>query len=250
MSNMTRLLLAAAALMAVACGGTVPIPSPTPTATRAPTATPSPTATASAVPTPAVTSSPVALPDEGSLVGGTTYRVDAPGTEVDMIVTVPAGWQTFSGFIYKPSNGRPKVMLSHWHVEDVYHDPCHWAQEHTPIGPTVNDLANALSDQLGRDASEPTDAVVGGYPAKQVNLSVPDNFEERECDNGQFRTWISGPTPGEYGGFVYGRGQRDSVYSVDVAAERIVIHRLYMPSASETDLAELQALFDSVRLEP
>lgn len=172
-----------------------------------------------------------------------------------MTVTVPDGWPTISGFLY---TGRGTTFddttatLSHWTVHNVYPDPCHWTDSlpDPPVGPTVDDLANALAAQVGRDGTAPVDVTIDGYHGKWVMLSVAPDFNQEQCDNGDFKTWSSGNFPGDNGGFLYGPGQRDSVYIVDVDGERVVIHTTYLPGTPEADRAELSAIIESIQLAP
>ena len=45
-------------------------------------------------------------------------------------------------------------------------------------------------------------------------------------------------------------GNIDTVYVVDVNGKRVVIVARHYPGTSATDLAELQAIVDSVQIEP
>jgi hypothetical protein len=202
-------------------------------------------------PTPTPTPTPVALPDTNGDLGAGTYFVDDPAvTPVRFTFQMPAGWETIAGtFVGKISGSRFYVALSPWVVDQAYTDPCQWlfAELDPPLGPTVEDLANALANQVGRDATTPTDVMLGGYPGQMVELSVPDDFDATTCDNDEFRMWRS---LGSAGGYNYGPGQRDTVYIIDVDGERLVFHAMYTPTASEEDVAEIQAIVDSIRIEP
>jgi hypothetical protein len=233
MSNIAKLALGAAIVIVAALGFQLV----TPGADRigGPAVTPEPAPT------------PVELPDTTGELAAGRYFVDNPAvTPVRFTLEVPAGWETIEGgFLGKIADRTFYVSVSSWIVDNAYVDPCQWvgSEIDPPIGPTVDDLANALADQVGRNGSEPTDVTLGGYEGKKVELSVPADFQTESCDNGDFRTWRGG-------GYNYGPGQRDTVYIVDVQGERLVIHTTYLPSASEQDLAELGAVVDSIRIEP
>jgi len=208
---------------------------------------------------PPPTATPAVLPTSGTfmpLVAG-TYVIDDPAvSSVRMIVTVPDGWQTVSSLLLNARgvgfDSETTTTLSHWQIQNVYSDPCHSSTSlmSPPVGPTVDDLAIALADQVGRDGSEPVDVVIDGYSGKMVELSVPAAFDQTACDNGDFKMWSSGPYAGDYGGFLYGPGQRDAVYIVDVDGQRVVIHTTYLPGTPEARRTELQQIFESIRLEP
>ena len=162
-------------------------------------------ATPTVVPTPTVTPIPLPISDTDLSLGAGTYVIDDQAvTPVKMVVTVPSGWQTVSGFLFK-SRGtiidETTISLSHWRVTNVYSDPCRWetSLSDPPVGPTVDDLANALADQVERDATEPVDITIDGHVGKKVESIVPTNFDATACDNADFKTFSSGPFPGDYG---------------------------------------------------
>jgi hypothetical protein len=237
MSNIAKLALGAAAVIVAALLG-IQLVTPGADGIGGPAVTTEPTP------------SPMELPNvTGELAAG-RYFVDDPAvTPVRFTLEVPAGWETIEGgFLGKIADRAFYVSVSSWIVDNAYVDPCQWVESEIdpPIGPTVDDLADALADQVGRDGSEPTDVTLGGYEGKKVELSVPADFQVASCDNGELRTWRSG---GSAGGYNYGPGQRDTVYILDVEGERLVIHTTYLPRASEEDLAELAAIVESIRIE-
>jgi hypothetical protein len=131
-------------------------------------------------------------------------------------------------------------------------DPCRQSsggQLDPPVGPTVDDLATALQDQAGETATAPSDVTVGGYSGKRVELSLPSGLDSATCEGGGFVRWTEGPTAG-LGGHVYGNGQRNVVYILDVDGLRAVIDTSYLPGTSAASLAELEQILASVRIEP
>ena len=140
-------------------------------------------------------------------------------------------------------------------VGNLYTGGCHWLGTELvpPVGPTVNDLAIALNAQAGPDASPPTDVVVGGFPGKKVELSIPEGLDvATTCDSdGDFRVfgrWYSG-APYAAGPWTFGNGQHNTVYIVDVNGTRQVIDTSYVPGMSAADLAELDQIVKSIRFE-
>jgi len=122
------------------------------------------------------------------------------------------------------------------------------------VGPTVDDLATALLAQKGRNATAPTDVMLGGYPATRVELSIPADLDMATCDRGVMRTWVA---PGEDTALDNGTenlgmhpGQLNVVYIVDVLGDRLVIDTWHMPDTPATDLAELDAILASMRIAP
>ena len=141
-------------------------------------------------------------------------------------------------------NGRACVI----NVTNVVTHACTNHTQSSPIvGPTVDDLATALANQVGRDGTAPKAVTLGGYPGKMVELSVPDDFDITTCDNEEFRMWRG---LGSAGGYNYGPGQHDTIYILDVNGDRLVIQTTSLPRASDQDLAELQGIVDSIRIDP
>jgi len=115
----------------------------------------------------------------------------------------------------------------------------------------VDQLATALSQQIGRNGSAPVDVTLAGYSGKKVDLSVPTDFDKSTCDSLLYKTWLEGgANGGGDGSYVYGPGQRNTVYILDVNGTPLVIDTMYQPTATAADKAELQAVIDSVSFEP
>ena len=210
-----------------------------------------------ASPSPAASpaSAPRQLPDAGALQAGTYFIPAGPLTPARLDLTVPEGYSTFDGFIAKgvdlpahPAVGWDgDVMLVTWIVSHVYADAC---KGHTlvDVGTTVDGFVAALAAQEGRQASAPTLVTVGGFPATRIELSVPADIDLSACD-GLLHFWPD-PGPDIHGGLCCGRpGSTDVVYAVDVNGDRLVIVARRSPGATEQELAELQGMVDSIRLE-
>ena len=261
MNTAWKLAIAAAAVVVVAIvginllpmnGGIVagPGPSPTPNPTQPPSPSPSPS------PSPG-------LPN-GSLAPG-TYWMDDPccvGSQ-QIFLTVPAGWEADDTVeVHKNVLGSadfdPQVGVFATSVGNVYTGGCQWngTALDPPVGPSVDDFATALAAQAGPGASPPTDVTVGGYPAKKVELVIPDSVDMTKCDTVDgshvFGRWSLADNPTIAGPWTYGngKGQHDTVYLVDVGGARQVIYAMYRPGTSAANLAELEQIIASIRFEP
>ena len=247
MSNFARIAIAAAAVLAVAVVGIKVLPGGSQVGGPGPSPTPTP--------------SPIPLPT-GSLAPATTYTVSDPGSIAGsrLTWTVPAaGWLSIdaTGIIEKHDlAGQGSVLdvaISTWMIDNVYTDACHWngTALAPPVGPTAADLAKALVAEPRSGASPPTDVTVGGYPAKRLELSAPAGLDLTTCDRGgQLGRWFWSGDPSNGVPYTYGAGQRNVVYIVDVAGKRQVIDTMYLPGTSAKDLAELQAVVDSIVITP
>lgn len=211
-------------------------------------------------PVPGSAASPMALPD-GDLEAGTTYFADDSwgAGSPRLILTVPAtgwsgsGYDLWKGAISATSNS-VTVAMTPWNVANLYVDPCHSRTQgllDPPVGPTVADLANALVKQAGPTAAEVSDVTPGGHPGKRVELSLPAGLDIGTCEQdpamGGYLRWRNESSwPG---GYVFGAGQRNVVYILDLDGQRAVIDTIAMPIASQADLAQLEALITSIRFD-
>ena len=201
----------------------------------------------------------VPIPSTGSLDPGTYYFPEGPVTPGRFTFTVPAGWATQeSSFVTKNLDGEPiipfgvgnNVLLVTWIVSHVYSDICNWSGTLIDVGTTVDELANALLAQEGRVASAATDLMVGGFPAKRIELTVPADLDiAATCDRGFIRFWPN-EGPDETGGVCCApAGSTDVVYVVDVDGERLVVVARHTAISSAADRAELDAIVDSIRID-
>ena len=236
-NNAARLAIAAAAVVVVAVGINL-LPSSggvggPPTALPASTS-PSPTATPRPTPDPL-------LPD---LLEPGSFDLSTPRMRVHL--TVPAGW---SG-----DETRISLFPGHWtgslflavtthDISYVLADACSDEADVdlVEVGPTVEELAIALTNQTGIQRSGPVDVTLGGYPARKFVLNLLAACPERHgiwADAS--RTYGIGLTHGETA----------TVYVVDVNGSRQVIWSAYMIGASAEHIAELEAITDSIEIEP
>jgi hypothetical protein len=235
-------------------GPTVSGPGVGPSTTQAvgPVTTPSPASNPTTpVPLPAPTT-PVALPATGALAPGTyslaNPHLDCAGGCADyqrIIVTLPAGWSTRDGLVYKHLDQPDEVAFSAWTVAQVYADPCHWQGSVLGMAPGALGLATRLVDQAGLKASALTDAALGDVFAMRVELPVPVQLDIATCDRGEFRRWTEVGLA-DHANSRYASGQIDWVYVVDVDRAPLVIDALHLPATSREDLAELGAILASM----
>jgi hypothetical protein len=222
-------------------------------------------------------SSPVpVLPAAGAVAPGTyfianPYIAGGPFLNCDrgcsgynrIIFTLPAGWTTNNGLVYKHLNQPDEVAFSFWTVDQVYADPCHWqgsllsaldlaghshaADGAIVLGPYKGGLANqALRGPIPRALTQVAlwsvwGGVSGPVGALQIDLSVPAGLNIATCDQGQFRSWTVWEAADPANAH-YAAGQLDTVYEVDVDRRALVIDVSRMPASSAADVAELNAI--------
>ncbi|MDF2733434.1 MAG: hypothetical protein K0S97_57 [Chloroflexota bacterium] len=226
--------------------------SASPAATPATSLTTSPTAVASPAASVGVTEFPGVSDD---VAPGTYLWAAGEATPADITFTMPAGWMSRYGIAHKDRGGPGEIAVGNWIIANVYRDPCQWQGSllNPAVGPAVEDLATALVAQKGRNATAPTDVMLGGFPATRIELSIPADIDMATCDEGVMRTWVApgGDTALDNGTENLGMhpGQLNVVYIVDVSGDRLVIDTWHMPDTSATDLAELDGVLASMRIE-
>ena len=224
-------------------------------------AAPSTAPTATTSPPSAAASTAVASIHDGPLAAG-TYRMGQwdtgcgerqPGCSpspahdaVPVTVTVPDGWEGIIGTIWLAGkgNGAPDgagllIGRGAW----LLTDPCTKAEHAIPpdieVGPGVDDFANAIADHPLLEATDPVDVTLAGYSGKYLDLQVPADISKCEV----YRPWDPGI-------FAQGPSHKWHLWILDVDGLRFVIQSTDYPGTSAKHRAELQAIVDSIKIEP
>lgn len=258
MSNYSRLTIAAAAVLVVAAVGYNLLPGsggpggpgPSPTGTALPTATPEPTAT----PQP---TGPVALP-LGPVPAGTYVArpFSVPNESIRFQLTLPAGWDAGGPPGRAPVGAAPAtgyegpdgMSFGFLTVTSLESDPCHWSEgTDIAVAPTVDDLATALAANPNYETTVPADVTLGGFSGKRIDVQVPAGLDLATCDDGQFWVWAVAD-----GQTLYAQGPegRFHLWILDVLGTRVIVMTHDFPGTPADDQAELQAIVDSMRIEP
>ncbi len=193
---------------------------------------------ASSQPTPSATASPRVVPARGPLAPGPwSFTGVAP---FRITFTIPAdGWQknVVPGVIWT-ANSEARIGFGLFE-DDLYADPCSWQAGtiQPSVGPAVDDLATALANLPGMDATGPTTATVDGHQGRFVELTAP--ADQSACDGDGMR--LAGEGRLEPG--------RHRFWIVDVDGTRLVISGVERTAATNDNRTTLQAIVDSVRFE-
>ena len=121
---------------------------------------------------------PPGMGTPGSELDAGTYTL--VGDNLDATITVPAGWTSIESRGAVTGDDDTFMGVVFWpfpmDLETVYTNPCNWAgaEVDPPVGPTVDDLVNALAAQSMRGDPVPTDVIVDGFHGKVLEMSVPD----------------------------------------------------------------------------
>jgi hypothetical protein len=180
-----------------------------------------------------------------------TYAVPSSAWSVaDFTVTFPEGWNVQGGHDYMKNTGDEEMGFSAVVVDEIWAEACAGSNSGpTQVGPSVDDLTTALLQQPGPAKSAPVNTTLGGYPATRIDLTVPDGFDLSACNAADIglQIWYSAPADMN---FVLLDNHVASVYILDVNGERQVFLTQHGPTTTDADLAELQTVLDSIRIEP
>jgi hypothetical protein len=234
-------------------GGPGPTSTPTESPTPIPSATPSPTGPVGEGPLQAGQN--MAKPFAPPNGNGVCHDPPQPGCSdtarddtIRFTFTVPDGWASndSGAAITKPATGivAPTGMGLLFHRGGwLYSDPCIKVATQElpdiPVGPSVDDFANALANHPLLDATTPTSISLGGYSGKYVDLQLPSDIT---CTFGYYPWAPSMPA--------LGPSHRWHLWILDVEGIRVVVQTADFAGTTVSDLAELQAIVDSIKIAP
>lgn len=207
---------------------------------------------------PGATSTPEPTPTPQALVNGPTQSLpagqyvinDQKATRLPFTFLLPGGWVSWEsqdvskgGTLENPFAER--AAFGSWVVDSVYRDACHWT-DNLAIGlQTRQAIIDALSIQVSRDATEPSETTLDGLPATRISLTVPSDFDATTCDEGFMRGW-PGAGPNEQFGWATTPGETQDVYVVDTSNGPTIVFIAVKDTATATDRAEVEAILESV----
>lgn len=207
---------------------------------------PSPSPTPSLIPSPSVS----AFPASGEIPIG-SYRLTQGGARFTLDVAT-AGWISQDrGNMVKGSflsQDGAIVDMPPAVKDGVYSDPCAHVPD-SPTGPSAADLAAAVATIPGLDTTGPTDVTVGGFPAKLIVLTIPEDIG---CAPDDFFLWYD---IGECVGFnpcprwASQLGSTIRVWIVDVNGERVWLDAETYAGATPDIEMEINRIIDSIRFE-
>jgi len=168
-----------------------------------------------------------------------------PSPERHVYLTVPPGWEAMDNGLtvfnaHAAERGGNAPTLSIHPVARVIKDACARDEPVAAVGPSPDELIDALVDALGSDQPPPVKITLDGYPATKFSPVFPPNCPGPE---GQI-VWVDA-TSTKF--VVWHQGTAD-VYIVDVYGDRLVISSQYR-GAEAGEIAELEAIVDSIQIE-
>lgn len=141
----------------------------------------------------------------------------------------------------------------------VYQDPCQWEYDLPDLpSTTADEIAAALAAQPSRDASDPVDVTVGGYPGKMVTLHVPDDARYSDatgfadCFRGVYASYTygdhddAGTVPTRWH---EGAGQIDTFWIIEVDDAIVIIDAMYRADTPADRIEEMRSIAESATFE-
>jgi hypothetical protein len=260
-------LAAAAVLGVLVVGGVLIIARPSGANFGAP-ATPSILPTPATSPAASSSAGPLVLPDGALSAGAYVSAPFAPGrpsscltppqpgcseSEDDSIratLTVPDGWAGFGYGVWLADEGNDApagAAVGFGRGGWLWSDPCVTAERQAAVyhadievGPSVDEFANALADHPLLDATDPEPVTLGGYSGKYLDLQLPTDLTG--CEQSFY--------PVEPGIYAQGPGHRWHLWILDVDGVRVVVAAMDYAGTSEQHRAELDAIVQSIQIEP
>ena len=104
----------------------------------------------------------------------------------------------------------------------------------------------------------PTDVTAFGYTGKHLAWRVPPDLPENDAENfhdfatcvdGEVHSWISTNNEGSFYGYETA-GHTEEFWILDVEGTRLVLIKDTTPGTPASALAERDAIFDTIRIEP
>jgi hypothetical protein len=203
----------------------------------------------------------------GPILEPGTYFIDPdgdPSTPLRVTYEITAsGWEPWIGAMNHNDSGG-HVGLSITTITNLVRDACRDQRPAFPaVGPSVDDLATALTQLAPFEVSSPpSDVTILGYHGKHLQLTVPQlaispaaplpNGKQgfTDCTNGELKSWIAPLLGGAFWGYNQEVGHNEEFWILDVDGTRLVIQANQSPDSPAETIAELEAIFDSIRIEP
>ena len=169
---------------------------------------------------------------------------------IRVTLTVPDGWAGVDSAIWLPAehnSGPAGAAVGFGRGGWLHSDPClptlardkARAQPDIVVGPSVDDFATALADHPLLDATDPVPVTLGGYSGQYIDLQLPADLTG--C--AEYRPW-------EPGLYAQGPGHRWQLWILDVDGVRFVVMGMDYAGTSAQDKAELEAIVQSIQIEP
>jgi len=231
MSTQLKLVLAGAALLVALLGGSVLFSGgggpPLATATPAPSPTSSPTAIGTATPTPR------------------TLRLEVQGDAITWTASVPEQWSDRGWLISTEvgTEGPRGIAVAATGAVNIPTDPCDGVGK-VSASESAASVAAELEARDDLTVSSPTPTTLSGFSGLLVDVEVPADLSA--CDDNYFLF----AEPDGSGYYAQGPSNLLRIWILDVDARPVIFWIQSFPGTLPADLAEAEAIMDSVVITP
>jgi hypothetical protein len=173
---------------------------------------------------------------------GITFEIPAFEPPAEWFACSPAPVEQAVCHASNPDEDIPFAAVTFQIVDNVVADPC--SDQETaelldpPVGPSVDDLVEAISNLEGYEATPPDDISVSGFDGKEFTLTAPDT-------EGCGATWATADrTTG------MGANEINVLRILDVDGVRVVISGAHHPETPDAAVVAVEQVMDSVQIQP
>jgi hypothetical protein len=245
MNTYAKLAIAIAAVVVVAFAG-FQLLTRNNTPGGQPILSPSPTAS----PTPSAPPSPMSVRYGALDPGLYAWTWDGP----DVSFRLDEGWTGRPPDIEKNAVGLLPWLPDFrggFGVTHVYADACHSEGALEPFDGSLQGLVDAVDAQVSTDATI-TDTTLGGRPAKRIDVAPSAGVVMADCRHGAegpLQIWAD---PAENSYFALPPGVSGFAIALEIDGELLVFAQGFSPpsEASASDIAELEAVMESIQFGP
>ncbi len=134
-------------------------------------------------------------------------------------------------------------------VTHVYADACRFEGALEPFDGTLQGLVDAVDAQVSTDATI-TDTTFGGRPAKQIVVAPSAGVDMADCRHGAdgpLQIWAD---PAENSYFALPPTLSGTAIALEIDGELAVFNPGQSPEASASNIAELEAVMESIQFGP
>jgi hypothetical protein len=169
---------------------------------------------------------------------------DPVSTPIRITFTLPRGWERIQHLLIWGQTKWFGVAI----VDNVFVDWCHLelGVQEPPIGPTPADLAEALAEFSRWTVTATEDVTFDGFAGKHLKLTAP--ADTSDCWQGEATLLPTRSWPLFFA--AVRANEPMELWILDVQGTRLVIHAGREPNPAPALIAELQAVIDSIRIDP
>jgi hypothetical protein len=171
------------------------------------------------------------------------------------VIQAPAGYENYGGWTFVTHEGDgPFRALGILTVDSVFGDPC-GSKGHSKTdtlknpGPTVKDLARALTEQKGTTTSKPAPVMLDGYHGLHLDYQIAKGVDVAKCEAKAFDILTMAPND-DAGWWIDASRERAGIWILDVDGERVLMSWVAWPGTTKAHIKELNAMAKSTKFEP